>query len=158
MKCPYCGSTGSKVVDKRNKDEGIIRRRRECLDCYKRFTTYERVENVDLSVVKKDGTVEQYDREKLTKGIRKAVTQAELNVEQITRMVDDIEMHLLNDESTEIKSTEIGKMVLDRLKKLDPLGYMRFASVYKDFHSLKDFKKELDKLVAEIGKSNSANS
>lgn len=152
MKCPYCASTRSKVVDKRNKDEGIVRRRRECLDCYKRFTTYERVENVDLHVLKKDGALEQYSREKLTKGIRKAVTNAELNMDQITRMVDDIEMEILGMESTEIKSTQIGKMVLERLKKLDPLGYMRFASVYNDFHSLKEFKDELDKLLGDIGK------
>lgn len=152
MKCPYCASTNSKVVDKRNKEEGIIRRRRECLKCSKRFTTYERVENVDLTVVKKDGTHEQYSREKLTKGVRKAVTNAELNMDQISSMVDDIEMHLLSMESTEINSSEIGMLVLERLKKLDPLGYMRFASVYKDFQSLEQFRDELDELLKESKK------
>lgn len=153
MKCPYCGSSDTKVVDKRDKtDEGVIRRRRECLGCYKRFTTYERVENVDLNVVKKDGIIEQFSREKLIKSIRKAATSRELDATQITRMVDDIEMNLLHKESTQVKSSEIGKLVLERLKKLDPVGYMRFASVYNDFRSLGDYQEELDKLREEIGR------
>jgi transcriptional repressor NrdR len=154
MRCPYCANTETKVVDKRdNKDEGNTRRRRECLSCFKRFTTYERIENVELHIIKKDGTAEQYNRIKLTKGVNKALSGSGIESEQINRMVDDIEMELLNMETTDIKSTEIGRLVLERLKKIDPVAYIRFASVYKDFHSLKQIKDELDSLVDEIGGS-----
>lgn len=148
MRCPYCGATRSKVVDKRDKDEeGVTRRRRECLDCRKRFTTYERVEHVDLSVVKKDGSVEQYDRNKLLKSIRKAISLDTIGEEKVTEMVDQIEMRLLRMETTSISSKEIGNMVLEQLRETDPVGYMRFASVYKDFQSIEDFRDELEMLV-----------
>ena len=147
MKCPYCGSQKTKVVDKRDKeDEGVTRRRRECLDCEKRFTTYERVETIDLSVVKKDGTLEQYDRNKLMKSIRKAVDKHSVSEEQVCSMVEDIEMRLLNMDSITVPSVAIGKMVLGQLKEVDPIAYMRFASVYKEFKSIDQFKAELESL------------
>lgn len=148
MKCPYCATNETKVVDKRNKDdEGIIRRRRECLKCHKRFTTYERIENVDLNVVKKDGSTQQFSREKLKKSIRKSFSRENVGMGVVSKMVDEIEMNLLNRDSTEIDSTEIGKMVLEKLKDIDLVAYMRFASVYKDFKSLEDFRSELKKLL-----------
>lgn len=147
MKCPYCGSVNTKVVDKRDKcDEGITRRRRECLGCSKRFTTYERIENVDLNVLKKDGSTQQYDRGKLKKSITKSVDTEKITDDQIEKVVDDIEMKLLNKDSTEVRSEEIGVMVLDHLRDLDQIAYMRFASVYKDFRTLEQFKEELQSL------------
>jgi transcriptional repressor NrdR len=147
MKCPYCSSTSSKVVDKRDKnDEGVTRRRRECLECSKRYTTYERVENIDLSVRKKDGSLQQYDRNKLVKGVRKAVNMDRVGEEGLRNIVDQIEMKLLNMDSTEVDSRGIGKLVLDSLRELDHVAYMRFASVYNDFDSLDQFRKEIDEL------------
>lgn len=147
MKCPYCGSQNTKVVDKRDKcDEGITRRRRECLECEKRFTTYERIENVDLTVLKKDGSTQQYDRAKLQKSISKSVDLEKVSEEKVEQVVDEIEMKLLNMDSIEVKSDEIGRLVLEHLKDLDQIAYMRFASVYKDFRTLEQFKKELQSL------------
>jgi len=147
MRCPYCRNTETKVVDKRdNNDEGITRRRRECLSCAKRFTTYERIEKIDLKIGKKDGTVEQFNREKLKKGLIKAVDKRNIGEHEIERILDDIEIHLLNRKSTIVHSVDIGKMVLSRLRKIDSVAYMRFASVYKDFRSVEDFKKELSLL------------
>lgn len=147
MKCPYCGSEKTKVVDKRdNKEEGITRRRRECLSCYKRFTTYERIENIELDVIKRNGKVEKFNRKKLKHGLCKALDKRDITEEQIDRMIEDIEMNLLNRKDTAIKSSEIGKMILERLREMDSVAYMRFASVYKDFHSLEDFRKELNLL------------
>lgn len=144
MKCPYCNSTNSSVVDKRDNDmDGTTRRRRECGKCYKRFTTYERIEKVDLDVLKRDGTTEKFNREKLLRGIRKAMGKLDIDETQIMRLVEDIELKLLNRKSTLIKSTDIGKMVLNRLKGMDLVAYMRFASIYKDFSSIDDFKKEI---------------
>lgn len=147
MNCPYCDSTKSKVVDKRdNNEEGTTRRRRECLECQKRFTTYERVENIELTVVKRDGSSERYNREKLTKSIRKAVNKDTFNTEQLESIVDDIESRLLNRKNTFVTSTDIGGMILTRLKRVDPVAYMRFASIYKGFDSLDNFKDELASL------------
>jgi len=147
MRCPYCGSEEDKVVDKRdNPEEGITRRRRECLKCYKRYTTYERIENVELDVVKKDGTVEKFDREKLKKGITKAISKRPITEEQVIKIVEDIEMKLLNRKATTIRASEIGEMILNRLRWLDGVAYMRFASVYKDFRSLEDFEDEFNNL------------
>jgi len=147
MRCPYCGSEQDKVVDKRdNGDEGITRRRRECLKCYKRYTTYERVENVELDIIKKDGTVEKFDREKLKKGIYKAISKRPITDEQVMKIVEDIEMKLLNRKAQIIKASDIGEMILNRLRWLDGVAYMRFASVYKDFESLDDFENELKHL------------
>ncbi len=149
MNCPYCISKETKVVDKRNnEDEGFVRRRRECLRCFKRFTTYERVENVELDVQKRDGRVEKFNREKLKRGIYKAVGKSGENKdriedEQIVKIVEDIEMKLLNRKEKIVKSTDIGKMVLNRLKWIDKIAYMRFASIYKEFATIEDFENEI---------------
>ena len=149
MNCPYCISKETKVVDKRNnEDEGFVRRRRECLRCFKRFTTYERVENVELDVQKRDGRVEKFNREKLKRGIYKAVGKSgvgkeRIDDEQIVKIVEDIEMKLLNRKEKIVKSTDIGKMVLNRLKWIDKIAYMRFASIYKEFATIEDFENEI---------------
>lgn len=147
MRCPYCGSDENKVVDKRDHPEdGITRRRRECLKCYKRYTTYERIETVELDVLKKDGTIEKFDRDKLKRSIFKSISKRPITDEQVMKIVEDIEMKLLNRKATTIPATEIGKMILNRLRWLDGVAYMRFASVYKDFASLDDFEVELKSL------------
>lgn len=144
MKCPYCRSDAIKVVDKRNVDNrNVIRRRRECESCHKRFTTYERLESIDLSVIKSDGSTEKFDREKLKTGIIKAVKKRPITLPQIDEMIDDIELKLLNRKSIEIKTKEIGQMVLTRLKKIDKLGYILFSAVYNEF-------KDIDELETEI--------
>jgi transcriptional repressor NrdR len=144
MRCPYCGSKNSSVVDKRdNADDASTRRRRECEKCYKRFTTYERIENVELDVMKKDGNLERFSREKLLKSVNKAIGKRPVENTQVVKLVEDIEMKLLNRKSKVIKSTDIGNMVLNRLRWMDIVAYMRFASIYKDFGSLEDFESEL---------------
>jgi transcriptional repressor NrdR len=145
MKCPYCQNNRSKVVDKRdNQESGVTRRRRECLICNKRFTTYERIENINLNVVKRSGRIEEFDREKLKKGIFKAVKKRSIPDIKLNELIDDIEIKLLNRKTTEIKSTEIGNMVLTRLKRIDKVAYLLFASVYKEFSCIEDFKNEID--------------
>lgn len=147
MLCPYCRSTESKVVDKRdNNESGVTRRRRECLTCTKRFTTYERVENITLMVEKRSGRLQEFDREKLKRGIIKAVKKRPITEEQIDQIIDDIETRIINRQTTVVKSTDIGKMVLTRLKKLDKVGYILFASVFNDFDSIDEFKKEIKEL------------
>lgn len=147
MVCPYCHSLESKVVDKRdNNESGVTRRRRECLACKKRFTTYERVETISLNVLKRSGKIEEFDREKLKKGIMKAVKKRDLTEQQIDELIDDIEVKLLNRKTTIVKSTEIGQMVLTRLKKLDTIAYLLFASVYRDFNTIEDFEKAISEL------------
>jgi len=147
MRCPYCGSKQSRVVDKRDgNDDGNTRRRRECLKCYKRFTTYERIENVELDVLKKDGTIEKFNRDKIIRSLNKAISKRPISDDQVLKLVEDIEMKLLNRKASVIKSSEIGKMILNRLKWLDGVAYMRFASVYKDFEDLDDFQTELNLL------------
>lgn len=146
MKCPYCKSQKTKVIDKRDSDEGISRRRRECLRCFKRFTTYERVENVEINVEKRDGSVEKYDRAKLMKSIMKSVRKGSIEDEQVHRIIDDIEAKLLSRKTKSVKSSSIGEMVLNCLKWLDGPAYMRFASIYRGFESLEDFEKEIKSL------------
>ncbi len=147
MFCPYCHGGDTKVVDKRdNSDTGVTRRRRECNECQKRFTTYERIETIHLNVIKRSGKVEEFDREKLKRGIMKAVKKRPLTEDQIDELIDDIELKLLNRKTTEIKSTEIGNMVLTRLKRLDKIGYILYSSVYKDFTCVEDFEKVLSEL------------
>ena len=147
MLCPYCKSKENKVVDKRDNDEtSATRRRRECLDCGKRFTTYERIQNVSLMVEKRSGRLQEFDREKLKRGVLKAVKKRPITEDQIDELIDDIELRLLNRKTTEIKSTDIGRMVLTRLKKIDSVGYLLFASVYRDFDSIEDFKCEISEL------------
>jgi transcriptional repressor NrdR len=147
MKCPYCTSLETTVLESReSEDAQVIRRRRECIACKKRFTTYERMENIDLKVVKKDGHKEQFDREKVKKGIAKACEKRPVDQDQIDRVIDDIELRLLNRKSTEISSSDIGRMVLTRLKKLDKVAYLRFASVFLEFGSLEEFQNEIKEI------------
>lgn len=147
MKCPYCGKSDSAVIDSRETDDSdSIRRRRRCGTCDKRFTTYERVEGIDLKVIKKDGEKQDFSREKLRRGIVKATWKRPVSMSVIEDLLDEIERKLRNKRSSEVKSWEIGNLVINRLKKIDPLSYLLFASVYRDFDSLEDFACELDKL------------
>ncbi len=146
MKCPFCDSEATKVVDKRdNRDDSSTRRRRQCLRCSKRFTTYERIEKADLSIQKKDGSLEIFDTEKIKKGIKKAVDEDKINDEDIDEFVEEIERYVLNSKET-VQSKEIGLMILEWLKNKDALAYIRFASVYKSFKSLSDVKNEIENL------------
>lgn len=141
MICPYCSNTDTQVLESRALPgyDGI-RRRRECKKCNKRFTTHEKVVNLDLKVIKKDGRLEEYDREKLLKGVKKACYKRDVESNQIESLVDEIEMKLLKRKTVQIRSSEIGKMVLNRLRKIDELAFMRFASVYMDFSNANDFR------------------
>ena len=148
MKCPYCKSEKTKVVDKRETENSTVtRRRRECLECEKRFTTYERIESVPLIVLKKDNTREEFDRNKIERGILKACEKRPVSAEDIQKIVSGIELHLRSKDSIEVPSSLIGRMVMSRLKKLDKVAYIRFASVYKDFKDPEEFQEELSKLV-----------
>jgi len=142
MLCPYCGKDESNVLESREAEDGkATRRRRECISCGKRFTTYERVENINLKVLKKSGKVEDYSRAKLEKCLEKACWR--VNIDEREKIVDEIEKKLLNWKSVEIPSKEIGKMIMEKLKVIDPLAYVRFATVYLDIESIKDFEKLL---------------
>ncbi len=147
MKCPYCGKTSTSVIDSREAlDETSIRRRRNCDACGKRFTTYEHVEGVELKVIKKNGNREDFSREKLRRGIVKATWKRPVSLSVVEELIEEIERKLLQKEVCEVKSWEIGNLVINRLRKIDPLSYLLFASVYRDFESLEDFAKELAKL------------
>ncbi len=144
MKCPSCLSDNTKVIDSRDVDDfRAIRRRRECLKCKNRFTTYERVELQNLLVIKKDGRRESYDRNKLENGILKACEKRPISKEQIDKMLSGIERKLQSTCDTEIKSKQIGELAIKALKKVDKVAYIRFASVYKSFDDLKSFEEEL---------------
>ena len=148
MKCPYCTSNETSVVDSREADdETSIRRRRVCAACGKRFTTYERVEGIELKVVKKDGEREDFSREKLRRGIVKATWKRPVSMSIIDNLIEEVECKLRQKESNEVKSWEIGNLVLSRLRKIDPLSYLLFASVYRDFDSVADFAQEVAKLT-----------
>ena len=148
MQCPYCKSQDSEVVETRVSEDGTnIRRRRNCISCGKRYTTYERIENITLIVKKKDGRREQFDREKLRQGIMRACEKTTVSLESINNIVDEIERELISGESVEIEAKKIGQMVAQRLKKLDKIAYIRFSSVFKRFVDLEDFEKELKKLI-----------
>ena len=150
MKCPYCSFEESKVIDSRSADDGErIRRRRECLGCGKRFTTYEVVEKPMLMVYKKDGSFEPFDRAKLIKGLQTALKKRPVSVEQMTALVDNIENTYANKMQTETTTSEIGDMVLHGLKKLDLVAYVRFASVYKDFSDVESFIQIISELDTE---------
>lgn len=150
MLCPYCRSPQNQVVDKRDTgDSSVIRRRRKCLNCAKRFTTYERLENIGLKVIKRSGRVEEFDRKKLHDGIIRAVKKRPISETQIDEIIDDIELKLLNRKNTETKTSDIGKMVLTRLKKIDPLGFILFSAVYNEFHSIEDLEAAITMLKEE---------
>ena len=140
MECPYCSHLNSKVTNKRNSPSGI-RRRRECLKCKKRFTTYEKIERGLLYIIKKDGQREKFVREKLESGIEKAFEKRPVPIEKIQKMINEVEEQIRKKGKKEIKSSSIGELVMKKIKKLDKVAYIRFASVYKDFEDINDFKK-----------------
>ena len=148
MKCPFCGSDNTRVIDSRPADDNTsIRRRRVCDDCKKRFTTYEKVETIPLIVIKKDNTREQYDRNKVVGGIIRACHKRPVSVDQINRLADEVEALIFTGESKEIESTRIGQIVMDKLSELDPVAYVRFASVYREFKDVDTFMQELTKML-----------
>ena len=148
MKCPICSHPESKVLDSRPSNEGSsIRRRRECLACQKRFTTFETIEIMSFMVVKKDKTRELLDRSKVKKGIVRACEKRPVTMEQIENAVSEIEQQLLSSMRSEIPSTEVGELVMDKLKELDEVAFVRFASVYRQFKDITTFRDELDKLL-----------
>jgi len=143
MKCPYCHHEETKVIDKRETEEALAtRRRRECLNCEKRFTTYERIET-DLIVIKKDGRREKFNREKIKSGILKAIEKRPISIEQVDQIIDNIEATLKTKNSSEISSTLIGELVMKKLKGLDKVAYIRFASVYREFEDPSSFLEEI---------------
>ena len=150
MKCPYCGFEESKVIDSRSADDGErIRRRRECLKCGKRFTTHEIVETVPVIVVKRDKSRESFDRNKLTNGLIRACEKRPVSIQQIENIVNDIESKLQSSLEREVTTQQIGELAMDRLKKIDEVSYVRFASVYRQFKDINTFMEELNKLLQE---------
>lgn len=148
MKCPYCGIDNSRVIDSRPADDNSsIRRRRQCDGCGKRFTTYEKVEMIPLSVIKKDKTREPYDRSKIESGIMTSCHKRPVSVEQIEQTVDAIENEIYNLEQREVESSQIGEIVMDKLKDLEEVAYVRFASVYREFKDVGTFMDELKKML-----------
>jgi transcriptional repressor NrdR len=150
MKCPYCGYLEDKVVASRPADEGArIRRRRECLSCGKRFTTYEMIESMPLYVVKRDGTRQAFDRMKLINGMLRACEKRPVALDSIEKIADDIELELRGRLEKEVKSVTIGEMAMDRLKEIDEVSYVRFASVYRSFKDVNSFIDELNSLLRD---------
>jgi transcriptional repressor NrdR len=150
MRCPYCGHEEDKVVDSRSSQEGdAIRRRRECLKCQRRYTTYEHIEGVSLMVVKKDSRRESFDRKKILAGLLKSCQKRPVSVEKMEQMVDDIERTLQRNYDKEVSSQEIGELIMQRLGKLDQVAYVRFASVYREFKDVNQFMKELKQILAK---------
>ena len=150
MKCPYCGFRESKVVDSRPADEGAsIRRRRECLSCEKRFTTYETVESLPMVVIKKDGSRQSFDRGKVLRGMIRACEKRPVPLAELERLTDEIEQNLQNSLEREVSTETIGEQVMEKLKSVDEVAYVRFASVYRQFKDINTFMSELNKLLAE---------
>ena len=148
MKCPFCNQENTRVMDARPAaDNNSIRRRRQCDECGKRFTTYEKIETIPLTVIKKDQSREEYDRAKIQDGVMRACYKRPISVEQIEKVIDDIETEIFNKEEREIPSTEIGEIVMNRLKDLDAVTYVRFASVYREFKDVNTFMDELKKIL-----------
>lgn len=150
MKCPFCGFLDSKVVDSRPAEDGAsIRRRRECLECKKRFTTFEVMESLPVVVIKKDGSRQTFDRSKLLNGMIRACDKRQVSFDTLEKIVDEIEQNLQNEMNREVPSEKIGEMVMDRLKDVDEVAYVRFASVYRQFKDISTFMAELNKLLQE---------
>ncbi len=150
MHCPYCGSNDTEVVETRDcEDLDTIRRRRACLGCIKRFTTYERVENIHLIVIKKEGKREQFNRDKLKLGLFKSTEKTTVSMDQIERIVTEIERELRGEVSVEVTSLHIGEKVAEKLKKIDKVAYIRFSSVFKRFVDVEDFEKEVQRLAID---------
>ena len=148
MKCPFCGNDNTRVIDSRPvEDNTSIRRSRVCDECGKRFTTYEKVETIPLIIIKKDDNREQYDRAKLEAGVLRACHKRPVSAEQISQLVNSVETEIFNMEAREIPSTVIGELVMDRLRETDPVAYVRFASVYREFKDVNTFMNELKKML-----------
>jgi len=148
MKCPYCQNTNTDVLETRDSEDlSVTRRRRNCTKCEKRFTTYERIETVPITVIKKDDRRETFDREKLKRGIWRASGKTTITAENIDTIVDEVERELITGDSTEVQSKKIGELVAKRLKKLDKIAYIRFSSVFRRFVDIEDFEKEVQKLL-----------
>ena len=152
MKCPFCNNEDTKVIDSRSQDENTtIRRRRFCEKCGKRFTTYERIDTIPMTVIKNNGTRETFDKNKLMSGIMKSCNKRSITVAQIQSIVDDIENAVVSSMDKEIESKNIGNMVMERLKSIDEVAYVRFASVYRQFKDINTFMDELKKMIADKG-------
>lgn len=147
MKCPFCGKDNTKVIDSRPTEDSSIRRRRQCDECGKRFTTYEKVETMPIIVIKKDNNREPYDREKLVAGIVRSCHKRPVSLSEINAMVDEIETQIFNTGEKEIPTTTIGMIVMDKLKALDEVAYVRFASVYREFKDVNTFMDEIKKIL-----------
>ncbi len=148
MKCPFCDFVNDKVVDSRESKEGeSIRRRRECLKCQKRFTTYERIDEIPYMVVKKDGRREKFDRQKLLNGLLRASDKRPIPMSKLEQIVNDAEAYVVDSAERERKTSEIGELIMERLRKIDKVAYVRFASVYLDFKDVKEFMDELKDLI-----------
>jgi transcriptional repressor NrdR len=148
MKCPFCGHLQDKVVDSRESREGdVIRRRRECLECNRRFTSYERIEAIPYMVIKKDGSREEFDRQKVMTGVLKACEKRPVSMMQLESVINDVESFVQESNERERSTQEIGEMVMERLRGLDKVAYVRFASVYLDFKDIKEFMSELRELL-----------
>ncbi len=148
MKCPFCSSENTRVIDSRPADDNnSIRRRRMCDECGKRFTTYEKVETIPLIVIKKDNNREQYDRSKIEAGVLRACHKRPISVNQINKLIDDVETEIFAREEKEIASDDIGAIVMDKIKDLDDVAYVRFASVYREFKDVNTFMNELKKML-----------
>ena len=155
MKCPFCNYADTKVIDSRAQDDNTaIRRRRQCENCGKRFTTYERIDTIPITVIKSDGTRELFDKTKLQSGIMKSCNKRPISVKQIETLVDDIENTLQGNGEKEVDSKVLGSMVMDRLKDIDEVAYVRFASVYRQFKDINTFMDELEKLLSEKRNTN----
>lgn len=148
MKCPFCGKENTRVIDSRPADDGSsIRRRRQCDECSKRFTTYEKVEAIPLVVIKKDNNRESYDRSKVEAGVYRSCHKRPISVDQINTLVDEVENAVFNMEEKEIPSSVIGQLVMEKLRDLDPVAYVRFASVYREFKDVNTFMSEIKKIL-----------
>lgn len=148
MKCPFCGKENTRVIDSRPADDGAsIRRRRQCDECSKRFTTYEKVEAIPLVVIKKDNNREPYDRSKIEAGVFRSCHKRPISIDQINSLVDEVETAVFNMEEKEIPSSMIGQLVMEKLRDLDPVAYVRFASVYREFKDVNTFMSEIKKIL-----------
>ena len=150
MKCPYCGAEDARVVDSRQADEGnAIRRRRECAACLKRFNTFETIETVPLMVIKRDGTRQPFDRSKIINGLVRACEKRQVSLEAMERIADDVEQHILNELLREVRTETIGELVMNALRPMDQVAYVRFASVYRQFKDINSFMEELSRLLKD---------
>ena len=150
MKCPFCGETNNKVIDSRlSKDGNVIRRRRECIDCSRRFTTYEHIEEIPVMIIKKDGRREVFNKEKVRTGMQRACEKRKISMNVIEQFIENLERDLRETGEKEIPSSRIGQMIMDKLHELDDVAYVRFASVYREFKDVNDFVSELKSLLSK---------